>query len=220
MKKIIALVFALLCVFSLSLTSFAASELTALLSENYDSTLYTEESYQRYQKALNKAVKVNENDFATAEEIRQATEELKTAKNGLELILNREPLLTYVDGIDGFLHGTGYILSEDTEKILTEARKEFLTLYESNSLTAEQLSTAATKYNNVTALAEDSAVVQKFSSKDAGKDITVPTKVISSTQGLGKVTAIRLTMLWIGVGLFALGVTASVLYLKPPKFLK
>ncbi len=224
MKRIFAFFLFAVCLIALSVPAFAETadktELTALLNENYDPSLYTMESYQTYQFAINHALTIYEDDASPQEEVDTVTAELKDAKNGLELVLNREPLLTYVDNIDEFLYGTNYVLSEDTIEALTAARKEFLELYQSETLTKEQLSAASQKFINVIEAAEGADEVKKFSSKDPGEGVIVPTKVISSSQGLGRVTAIRLILLGIGTGLIIVGAIATILYLKPPKFLK
>lgn len=207
-----------------SVSSFAntadKSELSALLSEIYDPSEYTAQSYQPYQNAVNRAVAIYESDTATQENVTTVTAELKEAKKGLVLILDREPLLDYVDRIDEFLSGANYDLTAETIQILTSVKDEFLKLYESETLTQEQLDAANTKCKNVVETAETSKEVKKFSVEDADENVIVPSKVISSTQGLGRVTTIRLTLLILGFGLILLGAAASILYLKPPEFLK
>lgn len=222
MKRIFAFFLFVLCVATLSVSSLAAdkSSLGTLLNEVYDPTQYTTETYQRYQKAVDRGIAVYENDDATQEQIDEVTTELKNAKNELIPLLNRDLLLEYVDDIEDFLYGTTYNISEETATILTDARKEFLSLYDNINLTKEQLNNAEKKHKDVIEIAQKSKEVQKFSSKEAGNDVVIPEKVISSSQGLGKVTAIRLTLLGIGIAGILLGVTAAILYLKPPKFLQ
>ena len=222
MKRILAFFLFILCISTLSVSSFAAdkSTLATLLKEVYDPTLYTVETYQPYQDAVGRGIAVYENDGATQEQIDEVTAELKTARDGLIPLLNRDLLLEYVDEIENFLYGTTYNLSTETTIILTDARKEFLSLYDDINLTKEQLNNAEKKYQSVIEIARNSKEIQKFSPEEADKNIVIPQKVISTSQDLGKVTAIRLTLLGIGIAGILLGVTAAILYLKPPKFLQ
>ncbi len=220
MKRIFTLLLALICILCLTVFSFAKSELSDLLLENFDPTMYTEESYRNYQKALDKAISVQENMEATADDVNVAKEELIAAKNGLVLILDRDTLLSYIETIDEFLNSTTYRISDAMEQKLVEAKSEFFTLYESESLTKEQIEEATNKFSSLKKEAEDLEEVKKFEAEEAPDDVVVPKKVISSTQGLGKVTEIRLTIVGVAAGVLVLGLIAFILYLKPPKFLK
>lgn len=224
MKRILAFfVFAVFLII-LSASTFAETadktELALLLNEIYDPSLYTADSYQKYQQAINKAIVIYEDDAASDDEVILATLELKTAKDTLVLILNREPLLTYIDRIEELLYGINCNLSPEMIQILTDAKNEFSNLYASETLTLEQLAAANTKFFNVIEIAESGDEIKEFSSENAGEDIIIPQKLISSTQGLGRVTKIRLTLLGIGSGIFIIGLIATILYLKPPKFFK
>ncbi len=222
MKRIVAFFLFALCLITLSVSSLAAdkSSLAALLNEVCDPAEYTAETYQPYQKAVNGAVAIYEKDGATQEEIDQAAAELKTAKNGLISILNRDLLLEYVDEIEDYLYSTTYDLSPEAETLLTDARKEFLALYEDLNLTKEQLNGAKKTYESVMQIAGESKEIQKFSAEEADKDVVIPEKVISNSGGVGRVTTIRLILLGIGIVGIVLGTTASILYFKPPKFLQ
>ncbi|MBQ1965768.1 MAG: hypothetical protein II348_03745 [Clostridia bacterium] len=220
MKKIISFVLLLVCVLCLSVTALGRTELSGLLLRNYNAELYTEESYNKYQKAVNQAIAVQEKANATQEEINAVKEELKTAESGLVFFLNRNTLLTFAEEIDLFLKKTTHNLPSETEQALSEAKAEFLALYESNALTEEQLNDAAEKYAAVMEKANNTEEIKKFSEKDADHGIIVPEKVINSTQSLSKVTEIRLTIVYIGAGLCVLGLVSLIVYLKPPKFLR
>lgn len=224
MKRTLSLLLLLLCLtaFPLSIAAETAdkSELKQMLNEVFDPTLYTEESYRTYQKAVNDALSVYENDYATEESLQIALTTLKDARKGLALLLNRGALIDYVSAIEEYLHGTEYDLSTETVMILENAKDEFSALYEKELLTKEQLSEAKDSFEKIKKLAEESKKIKKFSAKDAADDVIVPEKVISSSQGLGKVTAIRVTIVGIGIGLILLGTVAAILYFKPPKFLQ
>lgn len=222
MKRALTFFLVILCFTTLSISSFAAekSGLGSLLREVHDPSLYTPESYQPYQGAVDRAISVYENDGATQEQIDTATAELKTAKNGLVFILNRNLLSDYVAEIDGYLYETNRNLSSEIKKILTDTKKEFLSLYNSQTLTKEQLVNAEKKQKSIVELVNNSKEIQKFSAEDADKNIVIPSKVISSSNGLGRVTSLRLILLGIGIVGIILGATAAILYLKPPKFLQ
>ncbi len=224
MRRIFTFFLFLFCALAFSVSAFAdtadKSELSVLLGEIYDPSQYTVESYQTYQNAVNNALAVYENDTATQEKVNTVTEELKEAKKGLTLISNREPLLDYIEDIEELIYNTNYVLTAETIQILTSIKNDFQKLYESENLSQEQLNAAKIKYDNVIKIKENTKEVQKFSAKEADENVIIPSKIISSTQGLGRVTTIRLTLLLISFGLILLGGTASILYLKPPKFLK
>lgn len=224
MKRTLSILLFLLCLISFALPFSAEtadkSELEPFLNEVFDPTLYTEETYQNYQKAINTALAVYENDYAADESIKTALTALKEAKSKLVLRLDRNALLDYISDLEEYLYGTEYDLTDETAAVLNNTKKEFATLYEKELLTKEQLTSAKESFEKVKKLAEESKKIKKFSSKDAAEDVVVPEKVISSAQGLGKVTAIRLTILGIGLGFIVLGTIAAILYFKPPKFLQ
>lgn len=224
MKRIFTFLLFTLCLLTFSISTFAATankgELSKLLNEMYDPSQYTVESYQTYQNAVNNAIAVYENDGATQEDVDAVTEKLRVAKNGLTFILNRALLLDYVDSIEEILYSTNYDLTAETVQILNTVKNDFLKRYESETLTQEELDAASTKFLDIINAEESSKEIEKFSSDNADENIIVPSKVISSTKGLGRVTAIRLTLLGFGVVFIALGIAAGVLYIKPPKFLQ
>lgn len=224
MKRIVSLLLIVLTLACCSLTAFGESaargELRALLNENYDSSLYTEESYSFYQKIVNKSLAVFEKTSATDAELNAAAEELKSAKNTLVPMLDRDLLLSYAETIEDLLHGTDYKFSEDTITLLTAARTKFLSLYQSETLTVEEISEAKARFDGVMEVAESSATVHKFSKENAEDNVIISQRVITGSQGVGTVTYIRLILIGIGALLLIVGITASVLYLKPPKFLR
>ncbi len=224
MKRILAFLLLLLCLtaspLSVAAETVDKSELEPLLNEVFDPTLYTEESYQTYQKAVNDALSVYENDYATKESVQVALNTLIDARDGLTLLLNRGALLNYVSGIEEYLYGTIYNLSPETVTLLENAKNEFLTLYKKELLTKAQLTEAKESFERIKKTVEESKKIKQFSSKNADDGVVVPEKVISSSQGLGKVTAIRVTIVGIGIGFILLGTVAAILYFKPPKFLQ
>lgn len=220
MKRIIAILLFLASLITLSVTSFAEydkEELAALLSENYDPSLYTVDSYQAYQTAVMKAFAVYEDENAAPPEVDAVVTELRNKKEKLTPLLNRAILLSYVKTLEQYLYSPDYVLTEEMIATLTAARNEFMELYNDPALTSDQLTVADVKYSNLLEQAETLPGINKFSSKDAAEDIVIPDKVFSSAQGLGKVTFIRLVLIGIGAGLILLGLAVTVIYLKPKK---
>ncbi len=220
MKRAVALLLFLACLITLSVTAFAEADkgdLTALLNENYNPSLYTSDSYQAYQSAVTYAFSIYENEYATQEEVNAAVSNMKEKKDRLVPVLNREMLLSYVTTLELYLYAPDIVLSEEMETILTAARNEFLELYNKPDLTQDLLSAADVKYTNLMEQTEAIPGINRFSSKDAPEGIVIPDKVFSSAQGLGKVTAIRLVLIGIGAGLILVGLVVSVIYLKPKK---
>lgn len=220
MKKIISIFFVLLCILCLSVTSFGRTELLGLLLKNYDAQLYTEESYNQYQKAVNQAIAVQENSQATQEEINAAKNQLIEAESKLVSILDREALLSYIDTIDAVLNNTSRNFSTETEQALIDAKENFQSLYQNDKLNDIKLRNAARKYNIVIKAANNTGEVERFSEKNAEDGVILPKNIISSSQGLSKLTQMRLTIVLIGAGLFVLGLAVLIVYLKPPAFLR
>ena len=224
MKRTISFLLFVLCLLSFTLPLAAETEdrsyLGQLLNEVYNPDLYTKDSYKAYQKAVNNALAVYENDDATPESVSDALTNLMVARQELIIIPNRYDLLDYASEIDQYLYGIRYDLKPETETILKEAKDEFLTLYENELLTEDQLTAAKQSFDKIVELAKASKEIKKFSPEDAEENIIVPKKVISGNQSLGKVSEIRLTILGIGIGFFLIGTVAAILYLKPPKFLQ
>ena len=220
MKKIISIFFVLLCILCLSVTSFGRTELLGLLLKNYDAQLYTEESYNQYQKAVNQAIAVQENSQATQEEINAAKNQLIEAESKLIFILDREALLSYIDTIDAVLNNTSRNFSTETEQALIDAKEDFQSLYQNDKLNDIKLRNVARKYNIVIKAANNTGEVERFSEKNAEDGVILPKNIISSSQGLSKLTQMRLTIVLIGAGLFVLGLAVLIVYLKPPAFLR
>ncbi len=218
MKRILSLFVFSICLIMLSICTCAQSadkgELASLLNEFPDPSLYTAESYDIYQQSIDRALIVYEGEGASQEDVNLAITELKAAKEQLVLILNREPLLDYAAQIEEFLYETTYRLSEESIQILTEAKNEFLQLYSSGELTQEQLDNAASKFSDMIEIAESGKEIKNFSDKDADSNIIVAKKIFSNTQGLGRVTTIRLTLLCIGAGFTVIGLVIVIVYLK------
>ncbi len=222
MKRLIAILCLLLCLTTMTVSSLANTdkdELGALLNENLDPSLYTHESYQIYQDAVDQGLYIYETAGSTAENITTALNDLKTAKAGLAFALTRNILLDYIEKMDAFLYGTGHALDVETAEKVINARTEFETLYQSEELTPEMLTQAAEKYDAIVDLAESSGEVSSFSPETAPEDVVLP-EGDKDVVGLNRIITVRLTIILIGAIALVLGIVAAILYLKPPKFLR
>lgn len=224
MKRILTLSLFLILVLTASVYSFAAptdrSELSALLAETYNSALYTSESYYPYQLAVNNALNLYENPEATQEQINDACLQLTSARDALMLTPERETLMFYANNLDGYIYNAHLDLSDETMQKLKETQDMLRTLVNKAPLMPEELTSAEEAYNALILEVERADNIEEFSTENPASDVVIPENYFEDSSSAGRAAGIRLTMILIGTGLLAVGVTAVILYFKPPKFLK
>lgn len=217
----VTLLFCIAFAFSLSAQTANKKELTDLLNENFNPALYTSESYGAYQTAVTNALQIYEDPAATQEQIDDVVAQIKSAREMLKSVQDKETLLYYVSNIETFLYDINVKYPEEITLKLKQAKDEFLALYGAETLTAEDLTAAEEKFNTLVEEAQDAGVeIGQFSPEDADEGVIVPDIPQGGSKTTGKVTQIRGTLVIIGSVLILLGATATVLYFKPPKFLK
>lgn len=217
----ITLVFCLAFASSLSAETADKKELTDLLKENFNPALYTAESFGEYQTAVTNALQVYEDPAATQEQIDDVVVQIKSAREKLKTVQDKETLLYYVSNIETFLYDINVKYPEETILKLKEAKNEFLALYDKETVASEELMAAEDKFITLVEEAEEAGTeIGQFSPEEADEGIIVPDTPQGGGNASGRVTQIRGTLVIVGSVLILLGVAATILYFKPPKFLK
>lgn len=224
MKRFLAAVLFFGCILSFSVFTLAETvtrdSILGMLKENYVADLYTTDSYRAYQVAEDWALYVVQHQEATQEDLNDAYQRLVVAKEGLVLLVDRQPLETYLNDLEEVIHSAEYDYAPEVEAELIRVRELIQTLYEKPELTQEEISAAEGQYRAVMENAMESYEVFPFSPEDAKEGVFVPTKVYSSAQQMDQVTIVRVTIVGVGLLFTILGIIATIIYMKPPKILK
>ena len=227
MKRIILFLLSTVLILSLALPCLATEEkkgeLKNLLEETFNSSLYTAETYAAYQAAASNAMDVYLDPAATEEQIDDTITEFKQAIEDLRPLIDSEKLLSFASDLEQeFMYNTNVLLSEDLMNRMSEACTEFRNLYESGSVTSEEILLAEDKFNTLVEEAEGAATEPSpFSVNDPKEGVHVPEDFKDAQKNTaGDVTKLRTTLVVVGSVFLIVGVVAVVFYFKPPKFLR
>lgn len=218
MKRTLILLLTLLLLAAITVTVGAdtdlRSELFTLLSKNYNQSFYTIPTYAVYHAALTDALQVYDAQAATEEQLSEALAKLRQGIDQLQPRLDRSVLGDYAEELNEHLSDPRMEYPAELKEAMISLRDELRLMESDKALTEEGLTAAIDRCNAMTErIYNEKIPIPSFSPYNENEGIVIPEDYMESEETAGKVTELRIRLVYLGVVCIPVGLIVMIVYL-------